>query len=251
MRKHLLSQHRIKNEGNRRIRFVISDGSVDRDGDTINVNGWELDNYRKNPVVLWAHDRSALPVARCVEIGVRNGRLEAVAEFAHHEFAESVYQMYLGGFMRATSVGFRPIAKQQNYERGGYDFLRQELFEFSCVPVPANANALVAAGNAGINTALIKSWAKQVLGRGPEAKLAALITASIQQGAQRALDRKCESLDEVVVDLDEPILEIEEFLDVNRADLTAAMRVATKTVVREAVQEEAAAALRYATGRLD
>ena len=38
------------------MRFVASDESVDRYGDIIRASGWQLDNFRKNPVLLFAHD---------------------------------------------------------------------------------------------------------------------------------------------------------------------------------------------------
>jgi HK97 family phage prohead protease len=147
----------------RRIRFVISTGAADRDNDTIDPAGWELSNFRRNPVVLLAHSRTALPVAKAVEVGVEGQRLVATAEFATHGFAEEVYQLYLGGFLRATSVGFRALEWKRNEVRGGIDFLRHELLEFSCVPIPANPQALVAAAAAGLDVAQVRAWAQRVL----------------------------------------------------------------------------------------
>jgi uncharacterized protein len=147
----------------RRLKFVISDGGVDRDNDTIDAAGWDLASYRENPVMLWAHDHTALPIARAVSIGVEGSRLVAMAEFATHDFAETVYQLYRGGFLRATSVGFRPLDYVRNAERGGIDFKRQELLEFSAVPVPANARALVQAAASGINVEAVKAWARKAL----------------------------------------------------------------------------------------
>jgi HK97 family phage prohead protease len=123
-------------------RFVISTGAVDRDNDTIDPLGWLLDNYRKNPVVLWAHDYKGLPLAKAVDVRVEGTRLVADAEFADHDFANTVLRMIDGGFLRATSVGFRPHKSVRNEQRGGVDYIAQELLEFSVVPVPANAEAV-------------------------------------------------------------------------------------------------------------
>ena len=71
----------IKAEGEGRFTFVISTGAVDRDRDTIAVDGWDLSNYRKNPVVLFAHDYSSLPIGRTESIFARNGQLKARMEF--------------------------------------------------------------------------------------------------------------------------------------------------------------------------
>lgn len=145
-------------EDGRRVRYVISDGSVDRENDTIATGGWDVEAYRKNPVVLWAHSHRDLPVAKAVEITERDGRIEAVAEFADHPFAETVFQLVKGGFMRAVSVGFRPKEWTINEERGGIDFKAQELLEFSVVPVPANPRALMAASAEGIDLEPLRKW---------------------------------------------------------------------------------------------
>lgn len=145
----------------RRIKFVISTGDVDRDNDTINADGWDLSNYRKNPVVLFAHSHTDLPIGKCVELGFENGKLVATAEFATAEenpLADQVYRLLLGGYLNATSVGFRAIAAKENVERGGVDFTRQELLEFSVVPVPANQHALIAASFGGDDLEPLRKW---------------------------------------------------------------------------------------------
>ena len=64
------------------------------------------------------------------------------------------FQLYAEGFLHAVSVGFRPLDWRwaAGEERAdGIDFQRQELLEFSCVPVPANPEALVAVRAKGID----------------------------------------------------------------------------------------------------
>ena len=149
----------------RRIDFTISTASVDRDRDTIAVAGWKLTPFKKNPVVLWAHDYSMPPVARATKIRVDGESLKATAEFAPAEsypFAETIYQLLKGGFLQATSVGFRPLKHAWNAERGGMDFEAQELLEFSIVPVPANADCLMEGKAAGIDVEPLKAWAEGV-----------------------------------------------------------------------------------------
>jgi len=150
----------------RRLRFVVSSSSVDRDRDVINQAGWRLDAYRKNPIVLYGHDYSELPIARAVDVHVEGNRLVADAEFVPADvspFAETVYQLIKRGFLNATSVGFRPITYTRNEERGGYDVQEAELYEFSVVAVPSNPDALVMARSAGIDTAPLTDWATKVL----------------------------------------------------------------------------------------
>ena len=120
-------------------------GSEDRKGDVIDPNGWELDGYRRNPVFLWAHDRSMPPIGQTRRIWVEDGALRAVIEFASTDFAREVAELYLRGFMRGVSVGFLPLeieTRQASNGRRGYLYRRQELLEISAVPVPMHSEAL-------------------------------------------------------------------------------------------------------------
>lgn len=163
--------------GMRDIKFVISTGEQDRDSDIIDVNGWDLDNYKKNPVVLWAHDYWSPPVARATEVGVEDDRLVAIDRFTPKEispFGHMVYQMVAAKFLRATSVGFKPKQYVWNDEHKGYDFHEQELLEHSIVPVPSNPEALEAASAVGIDLLPMKQWAEKILDDDPESDHVAL-----------------------------------------------------------------------------
>src|SRR3954462_12743709 len=65
----------------RRFTFIASTAQVDRAKDRILQDGWQLDRYRQNPIMLWQHDRTHPPIAKCIDIRVRGGDLVAVAEF--------------------------------------------------------------------------------------------------------------------------------------------------------------------------
>lgn len=129
-----------------RFTFTISTAGVDRDRDVIAVSGWDLTNYKKNPVVLFGHDYHSLPVGRSLSISTDRKALTADVEFASKDiypFADTVRQMVAGGFLRAASVGFKPLKYMYNEERRGVDIEGSELLEWSIVPVPANAECLV------------------------------------------------------------------------------------------------------------
>ena len=120
-------------------------GSEDRKGDVIDASGWELDGYRRNPVFLWAHDRSRPPIGKSQRIWVEESALYAVVEFAPTDFACEIAGLYERGFMRGVSVGFLPLEtelRQASNGRRGYLYRRQELLEISAVPVPMHDDAL-------------------------------------------------------------------------------------------------------------
>jgi HK97 family phage prohead protease len=158
----------VENE-DRTLDFIVSTAAVDRMNDRIMVDGWNLDPFKANPVVLFGHDGGEPPVAKATNIGVVGDNLVARAEFTSKDlypFGDMIYRMYLEGFMRATSVGFIPKEfdfTEDESRGGGFDFTQQELLEFSAVPVPANPEALIQARSMGIDTAPLKHWAERVL----------------------------------------------------------------------------------------
>lgn len=166
LRKQFVASVEKVGEGDSRVRrFIISTASRDRDHDSLALDGWRLENYRKNPVVLWAHMYRELPVAQSLRIEVGEA-LISEAQFAtrdEYPFADTVLRLIDGRYLRATSVGFRPLKYVYNAEEAGYDFHEQELLEYSIVPVPANPEALQQAKSAGIDLLPLKGWAERVL----------------------------------------------------------------------------------------
>lgn len=142
------------------VKFIISTDAVDRQMDRVMQDGWILDNYLRNPVVLFGHDDSEPPVGKCISIGLEDGQLKAVVQFMPGDYpvygakAEAIYRMCCEGFLNATSVGFRPVEFQMttdpargahDFDGGGCDFITAELVEFSIVSVPCNPEALIEA----------------------------------------------------------------------------------------------------------
>lgn len=150
--------------------FTISTATVDRMGDTIAVEGWKLDNYRKNPVVLWGHDSDSLPIGRAGKVWIEDKKLKSEVQFTPAgmaRFNDTVFDMLKAKFLNATSVGFQPIKYafvDDPERRFGIDFLEQELLEFSIVSIPANPEALIEARAAGINIEpMIDAYAEQIV----------------------------------------------------------------------------------------
>lgn len=127
----------------KRTRFVASTAAPDRDGDTIDPAGWQLENYRKNPVFLWAHNYSRLPLGRA-DAQIEGTQLVIDVEWDTADpFAAEVQRKYAEGFLNAVSVGFAPIkAIPRGGDSFGLHFLEQDLLEVSAVPVPSNPQAL-------------------------------------------------------------------------------------------------------------
>jgi len=139
------------------LEFVGSTNQVDRYGDVIEVEGWDLKNYRKNPVFLWAHDYRQPPVGKALQVAKTDQGLLFHVKFATAEeypFADTIYKLYLGGYLKATSVGFQDLEREpitdKEGKQTGWRFKKHELYELSAVPVPANPNALIMAVQKGV-----------------------------------------------------------------------------------------------------
>lgn len=123
-------------------RMVISTDNEDRHGEVIDQNGWEFENYMRNPVVLWGHNHFEIPVGvtdklyiELDETGVYR-RTIAEGRFASHEFAQTLRKLYDEKMLRTSSVGFLP--KEYNGNR----IIKAELLEWSFVSIPANQFAI-------------------------------------------------------------------------------------------------------------
>ncbi len=127
------------------IRFVASTEGVKRDGLEIIIEAWELDNYRKNPVFLWAHDYMGEhpPIGRA-EVATEKKNLVADVTFDSDDpFAAGIERKYRKGFLNAVSVGWDTLAYQPDPNGGRGKVLKADLLDISAVPVPGDPDALM------------------------------------------------------------------------------------------------------------
>lgn len=139
------------NAARREIEAIVSDETIDRVGDIIDCASWQLDRYRSNPVVLFAH-RHTEPIGRTEKIWIEGTQLHARMVLADTDRGREVMQLFSEGALRAFSVGFR-VGRILDEVHGGRNVLRLldcELMEISAVAVPANSNALIKAKSLGL-----------------------------------------------------------------------------------------------------
>jgi len=152
----------------RTIRMVASNEAQDRMGDVILSEGWELEAYKKNPVILWGHNHSEPAIAKAVDTRIEDKQLIQDWHFPEkfgevHELSELIYVGYMEDIFNASSVGFAPLKwRNDGFEDGereelglgedGWLFIKQELYEVSAVNVPANPEALQLMKAKGLDT---------------------------------------------------------------------------------------------------
>lgn len=141
------------------LEIIGSTGALDRDNEILDPKGWDIKNFKKNPVVLPSHLYYEPAIARAKNVKIKDGQLSFRIEFPEegvNPVADVYRKLYKSGFMNASSVGFVPV----EWKNGTGDkepsrtYTKQELLELSLVSVPANPEALVTAK--GINQAIGK-----------------------------------------------------------------------------------------------
>lgn len=130
------------------LEFVMSDETVDRVGDVIEAAGWDLREFRKNPVALFGHDSGAPPVGRWENVRIEGRRLVGrlkLAAAGTSPLIDTLRALVEQRILKAVSVGFQPLKAvpiEADRPYGPQRFTRQTLLECSLVSVPANPNAL-------------------------------------------------------------------------------------------------------------
>lgn len=128
---------------------VIAANDRARTSPEIDLAGLRFDNYRRNPVVMWAHDSTGrspsggLPIGRTLNISrAPNGGITAEFEFLEDDpFAQRIRNAWDRGFLQAASISWLPI-ETRPAQGGGVRDTYAELLEWSIVSVPADPDAL-------------------------------------------------------------------------------------------------------------
>lgn len=122
--------------------FVASTGAEDRTGDIIDQAGWQLDHYKANPVVLFAHRWQEPPVGKTEKLWLDQGRLMAKVQFAPTDLGTQLALLTAGGYIKALSVGLIPLRWDRRPNNAGLHIHQAELLEISVCPVPQNPDAV-------------------------------------------------------------------------------------------------------------
>jgi hypothetical protein len=139
---------------------VISTPTIDRVGDLLMPQGCRLDNYRKNPVVLWNHGfECTTPIGKAVDpsgnlsVRITDQFVESTSYFSQTlREAAQIFELIVEGIVKATSVRETPIVSsyKRDPEFGEILLVEEwELEEWSWVPVGCNPDAVAKALHRG------------------------------------------------------------------------------------------------------
>ena len=95
---------------NASLHAIFSTQHEDRHGDKVIQEGWDLKNFKKNPVILNSHQYGDVTeiVGKGSKLKIDKGRLEGDIKFAVNENpkAKIIFDLFAGGYAKAVSVGF-------------------------------------------------------------------------------------------------------------------------------------------------
>jgi phage head maturation protease len=131
---------------NKTIDFIMTAEVADRDGDIVDIDTIQLDNFLLNPVVLPSHNNKEKVVGRVIEIkkevveGIKAliGKVQFAVGLTTE--ADEYWNLYSEGFQNAVSIGFNSPRGEET--KDGFRMFDSELLELSLVSIPANQLAL-------------------------------------------------------------------------------------------------------------
>jgi HK97 family phage prohead protease len=196
----LSARLRATSKGDRTFDVVASTDTLNSHGYIVEQD-WVLDRYADNPVVLWNHNLSggmfsepepehALPIGFAKDVRVEDGALLATVQLVSEEanpLAEKIFRLMSEGALNAVSVGFWPgdVRYEKRDGREVEVLSKNELYEISVVPVPADPRA-IAQNNARALSAFAEHSKKGSSGMDPKI-LAALLGLSDGAGESQIM----------------------------------------------------------------
>lgn len=138
---------------------IASTETADRHGEKIKQDGWDLKDFKKNPVIMASHQYQDFPIGKATRIAVKEKKLVFKMLFSEaSQKAKEASQLVQEGILNCFSVGFVP----KEYDKKNENIItKAELLEISLVSVPANPQAVVVAK--GMKNDLVQSMVKHWL----------------------------------------------------------------------------------------
>jgi HK97 family phage prohead protease/HK97 family phage major capsid protein len=152
----------VEDEGKLKITGYASTNDTDRVGDVIPPEAWTrggLDNYKKNPIILFNHKYDQ-PIGRATELEVDNKGLKLTAVISDKV---PQYDLIKDGILSTFSVGFLVNDADYDKDKDGFIIKDAELLETSVVSVPCNQDACFSLAKSFANKNEFKQFLKKEL----------------------------------------------------------------------------------------
>jgi hypothetical protein len=162
---------------------LVSVESLDRQSEVVIAKGVNLDIFKANPIVTFAHKYDELPVGRAKWIKLVQRGLLAKTQYAKKPegwqgpwLPDAVFSMTQEGILKGKSIGFLPtrirsatkeeISLNPTWKNANAVIESCVLLEYAVAPVPCNQDALTIAVSKGLDPKLAEKLGLKV----PEVK---------------------------------------------------------------------------------
>lgn len=132
--------------------FVMSTSFIDRHGDIVEQESWNLKYFKQNPAFFWNHRSNEFPLGKWLKVGLEEDpenpgkkMLVGTAEFAVelHEDIQRAWDHVVRGDLNMVSVGFIPHVVDYDEDTDAFVLKSCELMECSLVGIGSNRRAVV------------------------------------------------------------------------------------------------------------
>jgi HK97 family phage prohead protease len=130
------------------IEGMANAATVDRMKELIDPAGWSLDNYRKNPTVLFDHGKDpsfgSMPIGKAIACEMTDKGLYTKIQLSNSktEKLTAIRDLVEEGILKTFSVGFNPITSEKSGDNPEVMIIKKaELIECSVVPIPMNQDS--------------------------------------------------------------------------------------------------------------
>lgn len=185
--KELYTKAEIKEKAQDVFTAVASSEIEDRQGEVVKQDGWDLKNFKNNPVLLYMHDHTK-PIGKATRVWLDKASGKPMLKFKGFisdatEELKGYKKLIEDGILNSFSVGFRPL------EMDGNTITKAELFEISLVSVPANPEARLLAVKSLEDAGFDKKVINKVVGEEDNVEAIKKELEETKELAREALDQ--------------------------------------------------------------
>jgi HK97 family phage prohead protease len=149
------------------IEGLANAATVDRANELISPKAWEMDNFKKNPIVLFNHGHDPqfgyMPVGYAMDVRATDEGLYTKIKLSNSntEKIRAVRDLVEEGVLKTFSVGFEPLDGTKADNGNHQVITKAQLIEISIVPIPMNQDStfsLLSKSYNYVRTNIAKSW---------------------------------------------------------------------------------------------
>lgn len=149
------------------IEGLANAATVDRANELISPKAWDMDNFKKNPIVLFNHGHDPqfgyMPVGYAMDVRATDEGLYTKIKLSNSntEKIRAVRDLVEEGVLKTFSVGFEPLDGTKADNGNHQVITKAQLIEISIVPIPMNQDStfsLLSKSYNYVRTNIAKSW---------------------------------------------------------------------------------------------